>query len=159
MNAHLNECSRLEEAATYTAETHHILANRQQLWYKILQLVPAVASAVVVTLVVGKVVPSWVGIPALIAAIVTAIGTVMNPQQSYFEHLSAAKAFTVIKNDARAICELAAAVPAAETAADTKSLHERYNDLVRVTPPTEDWAFDKARKRIHSGVHKPDEKK
>src|SRR5215470_13635231 len=91
-----NECARIEENVTYSAETHHILAKRQQLWFKIFQLVPAIATALIGTLTVGQVVPRWVGIVGLITAVVTAIGTVLNPQQNYYEHICAAKAFTVM---------------------------------------------------------------
>lgn len=89
---HCEECARIEENSTYSAEAHHILAKRQQLWFKTLQLVPAIATAVIGTLTVGQVVPQWVGVVGLISAVVTAIGTVLNPQQSYYEHVTAAKA-------------------------------------------------------------------
>src|SRR5258708_25390812 len=102
---HCTECGRIEENCTYTAETHHIIAKRQRSWYTFFQLIPAIVSAVAGTLVVGNIVPPWVGVAALIAAIVTAMGTVMNPQQGYFEHLVAAKAFTALKHDARALPE------------------------------------------------------
>jgi hypothetical protein len=58
------------------------------------------------TLVVGQVVPTWVGVAATFAAVVTAIGTVMNPQRCYYDHLTAAKAFTAIKHDACEVREL-----------------------------------------------------
>jgi 7-cyano-7-deazaguanine synthase len=76
-SVHCNECLRIEENSTYSAETHHILAKRQQLWYKLFQLIPAIATAVIGTLTVGQVVPRWVGIVGLITAVVTAIGTVL----------------------------------------------------------------------------------
>jgi hypothetical protein len=153
------ECARIEENATYSAETHHILAKRQQLWFKIFQLIPAIATAVIGTLTVGQVVPRWVGIVGLITAVVTAIGTVLNPQQSYYEHVSAAKAFTVMKHDARATRELGERSANQDLAVSVQGLHDRYNDLVRIAPVTEDWAFEKARKRIQAGLHSPDEKK
>jgi len=157
LEAHCKECERIEENCMFTAETHHILAKRQKRWFVILQLVPAVTSALLGTLVVGQVVPRWVGIIAVVSAIVTAIGTVMNPQQGYFEHLNAAKAFTTMKHDARALREVfGVGTTDKEFAGIVKSLHDRYNDLVRLSPPTEDWAFEKARQRIRRGVHKPD---
>lgn len=153
-----NECSRIGEASTYSAETHHILAKRQELWYKLFQLGPAIVSALMVTLVVGQVVPGWVGVAATFAAVVTAIGTVMNPQRAYYEHLTAAKAFTVMKHEACELIELGPVLSDPQVEADVRSLHDRYNDLVRIAPPTADWAFEKARKRIKAGVHAPDEK-
>lgn len=153
----LKECSRVEENSTYSAETHHIMAKRQDLLYTVTQLVPALAAATMGTLVVGQVVPAWVGVAATIAAGVTAVGTVLNPQRTFFEHLSAAKAFTVMKHDARAARDRAPSMTNEQADCISENLHERYNDLVRTAPPTADWAFDKARARIQSGVHRPDE--
>jgi hypothetical protein len=157
-SVHCIECTRIEENSAYTAEAHHILAKRQQLWYKLFQLIPAIATAVIGTLTVGQVVPQWVGIVGLITAVVAAIGTVLNPQQSYYQHVTAAKAFTAMKHDARAIREFGGLSTSEEFSVSVKSLHDRYNDLVRIAPLTEDWAFEEARKRIQGGVHSPDEK-
>lgn len=133
------------------------MAKRFSAWYTFVQLVPAVVSALAGTLVVGQIVPSWVGVLSLIAAIVTAIGTVKNPQAEYFSHLNAAKAFTVLKHEARALHEVFAPITTeAEMAVRVKALQDRYNEHVRVVPPTEDWAFEKARKRIKAGVHESD---
>lgn len=156
---HSTECSRIEENATYTAETHHILAKRQKCWFTILQLIPAIATAMLSALVAGQIGAHWVEVVTVIAAIVTAIGTVMNPQQSYYEHLNAAKAFTAIKHDARARREIFGPGTAdKENEVFVSALHDRYNDLTRLSPPTEDWAFERARKRIQRGIHEPDAK-
>jgi hypothetical protein len=154
-----DECARIEDNATYSAEAHHILAKRQRLWFKLFQLIPAVATALIGTLTVGQVVPQWVGIIGLITAVVTAIGTVLNPQQDYYEHLSAAKSFTVIRHDARELRELSGQLANDEITVQVKCLHDRYNDLVRIAPPTEDWAFEKGKERIKAGVHSPDAKR
>lgn len=154
------ECERIEQNCTYTAETHHIIAARQKTWYTTFQLVPAVAAAIMGTLAAGKGVPGWVAMAALLSAVVSAIGTVMNPQQGYYEHLNAAKAFTVLKHDARAQYEIFASIlTPAELVVGVKSLHDRYNDLIRMSPPTDNKAFEEARKRVQSGIHKPDDPK
>jgi hypothetical protein len=134
------------------------MAKRQQLWYKLFQLIPAIATAIIGTLTVGQVVPRWVGVVGLITAVVTAIGTVLNPQQNFYEHVNAAKSFTSMKHDARAIREFGELSSDQEFSVSVKSLHDRYNDLVKIVPVTEDWAFEKARKRIQAGVHSPDDK-
>lgn len=154
---YLQRCLQLQENATYSAETHHILAKRWQMWYKAVQLVPAVTSAIMGTLAAGQIVPHWTGTLALIAAIITAIGTVLNPLASYYEHLSAAKAFTILKHDAGEIKEVGSLLSAEQMAERVRGIHNRYNDVVRLAPPTEDWAFEEARKRIKQGVHEPDE--
>jgi hypothetical protein len=153
----LKECARVEENSTYSAETHHIIAKRQDLMYTVTQLVPALTAAAMGTFAVGQVVPAWVGVAAAIATGITAVGTVLNPQRSSFQHLSAAKAFTVLKHDARAARDRGLIMSDEEAACISESLHERYNDLVRIAPPTGDGAFNKARARIQFGVHRPDE--
>ncbi len=157
LQTHCIECEHIQENSTYTAEAHHILAVRAKTWFTFSQLIPAVCSALLGMLVVGRVVPGWVGVVALVSAIITAMGTVMNPQKSYFEHLAAARAFTVAKHDSRALREaFGAGMTDEESTGVVRCLHERYNELVRLSPPTRDWAFAKARKRIQAGVHRPD---
>lgn len=153
----LKECARVEENSTYSAETHHIMAKRQDQLYTFTQLIPALAAAAMGTLAVGQVVPAWVGVAGAFVAVITAVGTVINPQRSFFQHLSAAKAFTIMKHDARAAVDRASSLTDKESEYISEGLHGRYNDLVRLAPPTEDWAFEKARERIQSGVHRPDE--
>ena len=144
----LKECASVEENSTYSAETHHIMAKRQDKLYTITQLIPALAAAGMGTLAIGQVVPPWVGVIATFAAVVTAIGTVLNPQRSYFQHLFTAKSFTVMKHDARAARDQVPSLTDEKARCLATNLHERYNDLVRTAPPTEDWAFNKARERI-----------
>lgn len=157
--AHSIECSRIVENATYTAETHHILAKRQKLWFTILQLIPAIATALLSTLVAGQITAPWVEVLTATAAIITAVGTVMNPQGSYYGHLNAAKEFTTIKHDARELQGvLGQGAPDREEEVRVTALHDRYNSLTRLSPPTEDWAFEKARERIQRGIHEPDAK-
>lgn len=151
------ECRRIEEDSTYTAEAHHLLAKRQLFWYKASQMLPAVITAGIVTAIASYPLPTWVSILALVSAVVTAIASVLNPQKGYYDHLSAAKAFTVMKHDARELGELARS-GTTDVVLSAKCLHDRYNDLVRTAPMTEDWAFEKARKRIQDGVHESDAK-
>jgi hypothetical protein len=148
-----NECILIESSSTYYAETHHIQSKRQQLWYKLFQLIPAMVTAAIATLTVGQLVPRWVGIVGLITAVVTATGTALNPQQSYTEHVTAAKAFKAMKHDARAIREFSELSTSEELTMLLKSLQDRYKDLVRTAPVIKYWAFERARRRIEAGAH------
>jgi hypothetical protein len=148
-----NECILIEGSSTYYAETHHIQSKYQQLWYKLFQLIPAMVTAVIVTLTVGQVVPRWVGIVGLVTAVVTATGTALNPQQSYTEHVTAARAFKVMKDEACAILEFSELSTSEELTISVKSLQDRYKDLVRTAPVIKYWAFVRARTRIEAGAH------
>ncbi len=152
-----NECNQIKQNAEYTAETHHIIANNSKTWAFWIQLIPALLTAGSVFLTVGEVVPSWWIWITASSAFVTAFGTVKNPLEDYYSHLMAAKNFTAIKHDARSLWEVFSKnMTDKEFFQSTKSLHDRYNELVRVSPPTNDKSFEKARKRIQSGVHEPD---
>lgn len=69
----------------------------------------------------------------------------------------AAKGFTVLKNDARALHQTFGPRMADEAfEVAVRNLHDRYNDLARSTAATDDAAFEKARKKIQEGLHEPD---
>lgn len=151
------ECKQIKQNAEYTAEAHHIIANSSKdLAFKI-QLLPALLTATSVFLTVGVPVPPWWIWVTVVSAFVTAYGTVKNPLKDYYDHLMAAKNFTAIKHDARILWEVFSKdMTDKEFIQATKSLHDRYNELIRISPPTDDESFEKAREKIQLGVHEPD---
>ena len=151
------ECKIIQENCTYTAETHHILASDHKCRATAFQVIPAVVASLSSLLVVGKVIPAWWGWLTVISAVVSAVGNVLDPLKGYYDHLNAAKNFTVIKQRARALGEtFSENMNDEKFGAETKVLHDQYNDLVRFVPPTTQKAFEKARGRIREGIHKPD---
>jgi len=151
------ECKSIEENCTYTAETHHIIALRNKKLSTGFQIVPAGVAAVLGVLVGGGVIPFWFIWLSVVSAVISAVGNVLNPMKEYYDNLNSAKNFTTLKHDARALCEVFSSKmdDKAYTIA-VQALHERYNDLVRFAPLTDEKSFEKAQKRIKSGVHKPD---
>lgn len=157
---YIHECETIEQYCTYNAETHHILALKNEklsIWF---QLIPAVVAALSAFQSTGQLLPwtspiwGWI---AATAATITAVSTVLNPLKAYFDHFNAAKSFTVLKQDARALRETFSNGMDDQTfKVAVQNIHERYNDLIRVVPPTTKETFDEARKRIKAGVHKPD---
>lgn len=160
---YIHECKTIQENCTDNAETHHILAaenGRLSMWF---QLAPAVVAALSGFQAAGELIPQWAS-PVWIwvaaaSATVTAVSTVLNPLKAYFDHLNAAKGFTVLKHEARALRRtFGTDMDEASFKATVKNLHDRYNDLVRAVPPTTKKAFEEARRRIQEGVHEPDER-
>jgi hypothetical protein len=155
---YLRECTKIYDNCLYTAEAHHIIALRNKRHEKLFQLVPAIVAALMTTLAAGQIVPSWVGYATAIAAVLTAITTVLDPSKNYYEHLSAARAFTALKQDADSLMNtFGNFLDGDALGLAVKQLHDRYNDLIAVAPPTDDSAFGKAQARIQlKKVHEPD---
>lgn len=86
------------------------------------------------------------------------MGNTLDSLKSHYDHLLAGKNFTALKHDARALHEtFSLGMDDAELAIEAKKLHERYNDLVKFVPQTDDKAFNLARGKIQQGIHDPDE--
>ena len=145
-----NECRTIEDNARHTAEAHHITASRNKTKAFWLEVIPAISAALFVSvLVVGEQVPEWIGWIAIVSAIFSATNSVMSPHKSYYENLNAAKSFTVVKNKAHMLASsLAGCYTEKEFCEAVKALAETYNQLILVTPPTEEWAYKKAKEKL-----------
>jgi hypothetical protein len=143
------ECKTIEDNARHTAEAHHILASRSKTTAFWLDIVPAVIAALSGLLVVGQVIPAWWGWLTVVSAVVSATSSVVSPHKSYYENLNAAKSFTVVKHKARSLhCSFASSMSEVEFLKEVRNLSEYYNQLVLLTPPTEEWAYKKAVKKL-----------
>jgi len=152
-----SECKQIKQNAEYSAETHHIIADRskrQSFWFEV---VPAIIAAITGGLVAGQIAPTPLLWLTVISSVVSAIANVLNPKKDYYDHLNAAKNFTTIKHDARALHEtFASGLSENEFKTRVEQLHQRYNDLVMFVPPTDKESFEQARIRVQSGLHAPD---
>ena len=156
--AYIQECKRIQENCTYTAEAHHIIALRSRRLSLGFQAVPAAIAALLASLAASGVFGLWAGWVSAIAAVISAVGNVLDPLKSYYDHINAAKNFTALKHDARALHEtFCLGLDDSELAFEVKKLHDRYNDLVKFVPQTDDKAFELARQKIQKGIHEPDE--
>ncbi len=152
-----NECAAIDQNCTYTAETHHIIATKRQRLGTQLQIVPAIIAAVLGVLAGTDVLTPWTLWLSVIAAAVSAVGNVLNPFAEYYMHLNSAKSFTILKQDARALRETFSGTMSDDMfRAATHSLHDRYDDLVRLAPATDNKSFEEARRRVQSGIHQLD---
>lgn len=144
-----NECRTIEDNARHTAEAHHILAARsktQSFWFEV---VPAVIASLSGLLIVGEVIPVWWGWVTVVSAVVTATSSIVSPHKSYYENLNSAKSFTVVKHKARSLHEsFVSLYTEQELFKEVKLLSDYYNQLILLTPPTQDWAYNKAVKKL-----------
>lgn len=152
----LHEVFIIQDNCLFTAEAHHQVAlscKKKSIWFKI---APAVLAAIMGILAANGILTEMLVVLAAIGASISAVANVLNPDRDYQAHLSAARSFTVLKHDARFLREsFADCLTDEQFCESVKNLHVRYNDLVHMMPETNERAFEKARKRIHTGVHDP----
>ncbi len=154
---YIDECKQIQQNCTYTAETHFQIALYNRRLAYIFQIIPAVIAAVTSSLVAANVTPaSWLWI-TVIASVVSAVATILDPNKQFQDHLNAANNFTVLKHDARFLHEARSQRMSDDAlTVAVENLHEKYNELVKITPPTDGKFFEKARKIIRAGIHEPD---
>lgn len=154
---YIEECKIIRQNCTYTAETHHQMAQSAKckaFWF---QVVPATCAAVSGTLVSSGIADISLLPLTILSATVSAVASVLNPNRAYEEHLSAARSFTALKHDARFLCEASSDRMSDDAfAVAVDSLHQRYNELLKTTLSTDDKSFAKARTRVQSEIHEPD---
>lgn len=153
----IEECKVVQQNCTYTAEAHHIIARRYGRLAFWLQLVPAIIAAITGVLAkAGYHTDTFIWFTVLSAA-VAAVANVLNPQKTGQEHVAAAKGFTTLKQDARALHRsFGHAMTDDAFQVAVRNLHDRYNDLVRSTVETDEPSFQKAREKVQKGIHDPD---
>jgi hypothetical protein len=152
-----DECEIIRQNCEYTAEAHHISARNSRNLAFWLQLIPTLIAAGSAGLVVGQVIPIWWGWATLLSALISAFANVANPLEDYYKHLIAAKSFVVLKHDVRYAKDTQLKMmKKTEFNLVVDLLHNRYGELVRNAPITDDKVFEQARKRIQSGIYKPD---
>ena len=129
-------------------------AKSKAFWF---QVVPAVCAAASGTLIASGVADITLLPLTILSATVSAVASVLNPNRAYEEHLSAARSFTALKHDARFLCEVTSSRMSDDAfAVAVDNLHQRYNELLKTTPSTDDESFARARERVQSDIHEPD---
>jgi len=155
---YINECKVLKQNCTYTGETHHLIAvslRKKAMWFQLVPAIIAAGSAAVSALGVSQ---GWLLLLTLVSSIVTAVASVLNPNKSYQEHLSAAKSFTMLKHDARFLADTESTTLTDDAFIErVRNLHEKYNALLQNVPATDSKFFEKARRIVQTGIHEPDE--
>jgi hypothetical protein len=154
---YLEECAVIQQNCTYTAEAHHriaISAKRKAFW---LEVIPAVCAAVSSSLVAAHIVDERLLPLTILSATVSAVTAIINPNKTYQDHLAAAKNFTTLKHDARFLRESQSTRLTEEALVlAVENLHQRYNELLKSTPPTDDKSFAEAQRVVQAGTHDPD---
>ena len=102
---YIDQCKQIQQNCTYTAQTHHVLADKYSKLSVAFQIVPAVIAAATATWSTAGNSPGWASWLTVVSTVTAAVATVLGPDKQYQQHLAAAKSFTTIKHDARALHE------------------------------------------------------
>ena len=152
----LKECRVIDDHCTFSAEVHHIIAVNENRYEKLVRAVPAVITAISSSLSFqspDNEIWQWL---TVVAAITTVLASIFDFKKSYQSHIDAAKGFTILKHEARAlVLAFHENMGDDELRSETRRLLDEYMNLVRSAPPTTTAAFNKARNHIESeGRHK-----
>ena len=149
MKNHLEkECNRIIDNAEHTALAHYIVAARYKTYTYVFEIIPAVLSAISGSLILADIISDQYILFTAITATVTAVGAVLNPKKIQHDNLHAAKSFTLIKNDAKNLLNVFHDSDDKGVVQKISNLHEKYQQLISLTPETEKWAYEKARRKL-----------
>jgi len=153
----INECSIIQQNCTYTAEAHHHMASTSKNKAILFEVVPAVGAAISGTLAATGIAVNYLLPITVLASSIAAVASILNPNKSHQDHLSAAKSFTALKHDARFLKDsLSEKLNDDAFVVAVENLHSRYSELLKASPPTNKKSFNNTRKIIQDGIHEPD---
>ena len=152
----LDECRTIEENCLYTAQAHYISAARERWKRWVLLAIPAFLGAVAGALVACGL-PPWIGIIGAVLGGIAGLAASLGVDRDSVLHTNAGHILTSLRHEARQLREAFwKELSRAEICAEVRRLADRYNNVRLALPATDDSAFEKARKRIHSGRFEPD---
>ena len=147
-----NEARRIEEDSLYSARGHFEAAATWNKWHKCLGI-PATVLAAAVGVFASSVSPLYLTPVALLAAILTAVMTWLEPSKSSAKHLSFGNLYNSLRNDARIFSNISCKTEEAtsELEAQLKALARRRNSLNEESPLIPRHAYERAKKGIVDG--------
>lgn len=155
----VQECKRIAEDSLYTAQAHFEtarLADIRERW--VMLIVPSFVAAVSSILVaVGPTGWKWLAAVAAAASLVATVAGYLRVDARAALQTQAGNAFTTLRHQARLLAELANTLEPSDLRERVTRLTERYEDLVRATPLTDNRAFNIARSRVKQGIFLRDE--
>jgi len=152
----LDECKTIDENCLYTAQTHFVMTQTAQ--KKVWRLVfwPSLLAVLTggITAFGG---PDWWGAIGAIAAGLAGLATVLGADRDVVAHSAAGGLMTSMRHEARALHETFwKEMSKKELYYEIRRLHDKYNNLRLALGPTDNAAFEVARKRIKEGIFEPD---
>jgi len=163
----VDQCKTLHEECLYTATTHYIMAEDESWKATLVIIVPSIVAAICsFTVSIGGIdkLGEGKGITALSAisvlcTTVVAIASALGLERSADAHTQAGKLLTALRHEVRPLYETYFKdMGRSEMSAELRRLNDRYCHLIQTLPSTNDDAFERARRKIKSGVFNTDHK-
>jgi hypothetical protein len=145
------EAQRIESDALWTAQTNFIQAT----FYRRLHYWIGGSAVVLAGVASASVITDWsdaaAGICALIATVLTALLTFVNPERQWIEHNWQGAAYRDLQHDARRLRTVyGGTMSEGDRATRLQDLARRHGELNRTNKPSE-RAFKKAQRKVRSG--------
>lgn len=147
----LSECRTIFENCRYVAETQYIIAQEAEQQARLLLIVPSIIAAFCgILTAVGL--PNWIGAFGAAASLVVGVAAALGIDKSAMQHNISGKQLTALKHEARFLFESYwKEISREQLVTEVRKLHDRYNALSQLSPPTNNKAYLEATKRIEAG--------
>ncbi|MET8427812.1 SLATT domain-containing protein [Nocardia sp. NPDC004860] len=143
----------------YTEESHFAAAEHGQRSHLLFGGIAAVSAAIAAASVIGQWSPVVAAVAALIASAVSAVLTLVNPQETAQKHLDTGRDLAALKVELRQVRNLdlnpASTVELADVRRSLAELANRKNEIDRAAPGLGEGSFRKAGKKIDRGDFVP----
>ncbi len=159
----LYECRTLEEKCLYSAQGHYETAKEKKDVRIKCVVIPAVVSAVGASVaLLGGLIPATaqtvVALLTVLAAIVTALSALFEVDGQSSKHLYLGHQFNALMLEVNRLHRIEALmIPLSEAKERFDLFFVEYQVLVKTSDLTDQKAFERARKAIQGGLHRPDE--
>jgi hypothetical protein len=149
---YLAQLRKLDEDATYSAQSYFEAAKSAEIWGRAIVFVPAVLAAVA-ALIVALGGAKEFGAAGAVAGAVAATASFLGTDRKASSFKDSARQFTRLRHRASLELDLAERSDGeASLNAVVRALRKEYEDVVSVGEPVPGRAFRKAQKRIGAGV-------
>ncbi|WP_157390409.1 SLATT domain-containing protein [Nocardia terrae] len=143
----------------YTEKSHFAAAERGQRSHLVFGGIAAVSAAIAAASVIGQWSPVVAAVAALVASALSAVLTLVNPQESAQKHLDAGRDLAALKVELRQVRNLDLAADSTLDLADVRrnlgEFANRKSEIDRAAPGLGERSFRKASTKIDQGNFAP----
>jgi len=149
-------CKTIAENSLYTGQAHFEEASSSSYRKRFLFVGCACVAAVSGSLTACGY-PIWIGVFGAAAGLLTGVSSYLGIDEEAVHHSYAGNALTTLRHEADALYQtFARELPHEQLVFEARRLQDRYGLTIATCKPPSNESFDKARRRIKSGLFQPD---